>query len=262
MTALLGGPSPRPLAFELPDPVRWVLEVVEIGPLTPGVTRVRARAHSPDDGPGQLLHAPGQDVTVALPGRDGTVVKRRYTIASYDAASGLLDLAVVAHGDGPGARWLGSAEPGARVDAVGPRGKVTLVSGVSTHLFVGDEASLAAVTRLVAAIRPGGRAVVVADVEDDRELRPLAVGPGVGLAAHWLERAGAPAESPDRVLAALESIELDESDVHAYVLGEAHVVAAAHGALASRLGPHCVSAKAYWRVGRANAERGEPDGDL
>lgn len=258
MSAPGSPPEPPRLAYELPEPVPLELRVLEVRPATPTVTTVRAAVHK-REGDGPISHAPGQDVTVTLPGAGAGPVRRRYTIAAYDPLSEVLELEVVAHGDGPGARWLASAVPGSLVEAIGPRGKITVVAGVSTHVFVGDEASFAAVAAMAGAVPAGGRVVVLADVADASERRPLAARPGVALDLRWLERDGAPAEAPGRVEAALAGLELDESSSHAYVLGEFHVVAAARAQLVERLGSANVSSKPYWRAGRPNAERGEPD---
>jgi len=252
-----------PSAFPLVDPARWLLEVVSVASLTPGVTRVRAHLLPANGTVGPFAYAPGQDLTVSLPAPSGSTVSRRYTVDAYDAASGLVELAVVAHGDGPGARWLAGAAAGQRVEAVGPRGKITLAAGVSTHLFVGDEASFAAVRAIAAAVPAGGRALVLADVAGSDEHRAIAVGDDVALDLRWVHRGDAPAESPTRVLDVLDELDLPMTDTHAYVFGEAHVVAAAARALAARrLDASRISAKPYWRAGRPNADRGEPDREL
>ena len=47
----------------------------------------------------------------------------------------MVDLDVVVHGDGPGARWAATTRPGDHIEAIGPRGKVALVEGAAWHLF-------------------------------------------------------------------------------------------------------------------------------
>src|SRR5439155_27155156 len=66
-------------------------------------------------------------------------LSRRYTIRSHDGTRKTLELNVVAHGvDGPGARWAETAQPGSRINGVGPRGKVFLNPAADWHLFLGD----------------------------------------------------------------------------------------------------------------------------
>ena len=71
-----------------------------------------------------FCYRPGQDVML-LVAADGTrPVRRRYTIRQLDRARRLLTLDIVLHGDGPGERWVRSAQAGDRVEGIGPRGKV------------------------------------------------------------------------------------------------------------------------------------------
>jgi len=258
-TAPAGGDVPE--LPELPEASRWVLEVSAVAPITPAVTRIRLVAFPADGGERPLVHAPGQDLSLTVPGPHGSSVNRRYTIDAYDVRTGTVDLAIVTHGDGPGARWLASASPGDRVEALGPRGKITLGVGASTHLFVGDEASLAAIGSIAGAIPAGGRAIVLADVADEHERRPIAVAPGASIEVCWIERGDERPESPARVIAELRGIEIPSDDTHAYLFGEMRVVAGARALLGERLDPSRISPKPYWRAGRPNADRGEPDRD-
>jgi NADPH-dependent ferric siderophore reductase len=254
-------------SFPIPEPSRWALEVVGIAPVTPSVLRLRlaarpvapagSEAMPPLEG-AELVYAPGQDLALSLPGPGDATINRRYTISDYDSSTSVVELEVVTHGDGPGARWITKTRVGDRVEAFGPRGKITVVEGASTHLFVGDEASFAAIAAIVRALLPSARAIVLADVADEQEHRRIEVPPEVVVEKHWLHRDGAPAESPERVLEALAAVELDPAESHAYVFGEFHVVSAARRQLGERLGAARTSPKPYWRAGRPNAGHGEP----
>jgi NADPH-dependent ferric siderophore reductase len=55
-------------------------------------------------------------------------------------------------------------------------------------------------------------------------------------------------------------VELPAGSGHAYLAGELGVVAAMRRTLVERgLTPEQISAKPYWRAGRANAAHGEPE---
>ena len=76
----------------------------------------------------------------------------------------------------------------------------------------------------------------------------------------WLHRAGADPASAGHLVAALESVDLPDGRGHAYLAGELGVVAAMRAALLGRgLTAEQISAKPYWRSGRANAPHGEPE---
>src|SRR3954447_15470421 len=81
---------------------------------------------------------PAQDVELLLREPSGRRVKRRYTIRHARPVVGELDLDVLLHGDGPGARWGSAARAGDEVEFQGPRGKLELRTAPA-HLLIGDE---------------------------------------------------------------------------------------------------------------------------
>jgi NADPH-dependent ferric siderophore reductase len=238
-----------------------MLEVTAVEQITPAVRRLRTLVADAAGTATKLVHAPGQDLALTLALPDGGEVRRRYTIADLDASGEVMELEVVAHGDGPGARFMAGATPGTRVPAFGPRGKITLTPDALVHVFVGDEASSPAIRAMIRALPDRSRAIAVLDVAGPEEHRELHSSSGTGLEVHWLDRRDAPPEAPDRVLAALDGIETAVGRVHAYVFGEHHVVSAARRKLAERLPSDAISWKAYWRAGLANLGHGEPSRD-
>ncbi len=259
------GPS---TAVVLPPPLAWRATVVEVEPATPSIRRLHlglAPAEDPAGDRARLRYAPGQDLALTLPGPAGSPgVRRRYSIRRYDPATGVVELEIVAHGDGPGARWVRGVRPGEVVDAFGPRGKITLASSATSHVFVCDDASFAATASMVEALPAGNAAYVVADLAGREERRVLAAPAGVELQLEQLDRGDEPPEQPDRVIGALGALELPTADrpggghLHAYVLGELHVVTAARRMLEGRLGEEHVSPKPYWRAHVPNQDHGEP----
>jgi NADPH-dependent ferric siderophore reductase len=116
----------------------WDLEVTRAWAITPTMRRLRCTS----PGLAALSHLPGQDLMLAVPAPDGQFVRRRYTVRSNDAANATIDIDVVLHGDGPGATWAAAAQPGAHVEAIGPRGKVTVDPSADWHLFAGDDSAI------------------------------------------------------------------------------------------------------------------------
>jgi NADPH-dependent ferric siderophore reductase len=237
---------------------RWWFEVLDAVPLTPSVRRLRLT--SPD------LHLlapePGQDLMFAVPvaPEDGVeamgieapgTTNRRYTIRGYVPVGGEPHVVVdvVLHGGGPGARWASAVGTGDVVAAIGPRGKVVVVDGASSHLFVADAAGAPAMLCMLEAVvdHVPGRAVIVVDGADDVQpttapsdrVEVLASDDERGIAAA-LRRAASPG-------------------VHAYLAAERRQVASWREVLVSAGVPaESISGKAYWSAGRANAGHGEP----
>ena len=103
------------------------LGVVATQTRTPAVRRLRLGG----EGLADLDVQPGQALMVEVPADGFDHFRRRYTIRHLDRESSAVDLDVILHGDGPGARWARTARSGDRVGAVGPRGKIRLADGAA-----------------------------------------------------------------------------------------------------------------------------------
>lgn len=263
MTADEPGPDPAASSLEtsailarLPGVSAWTMTVVASEQLTPSVRRVRLRA----PGLGELAYEPGQDLMLAVPSPDGGHFRRRYTIRRLDQSNDAVDLDVVVHGQaavhGPGAGWARRARPGDQVQALGPRGKITVVREADWHLFAGDESGLPAMAAMAESLPPSTRAIVVIEVAGPADEQRLEVGPRVEL--RWVHRAGEPGRGTE-LAEALREQPLPPGRGHAYLAGELQQVAALRRVLLERgLQPDQLSPKPYWRRGRANTSQGEP----
>jgi NADPH-dependent ferric siderophore reductase len=244
------------LSGSLAGTSRLPLEIVESGPLTPHMQRLRMTAP-------QLAgfgYAPGQDVMLLVDVEGNRPVRRRYTIRALDTVSRTLTLDVVLHGDGPGERWVRGARPGDTIEGIGPRGKITTAEGADWHVFVGDESALPAIFRMAESLPAGTLARVLLEIpgpEDEQDLNAEA-----STDVTWLHRGAGRAGEPDALAAAVGEMPFPAGHGHAYLLGEARVVARLREVLAARgLASGQVSPKAYWGRGRANASHGEPARD-
>ena len=181
MLDMVGQPG-GPLA----DAALWPLEVVDAVALTPSFRRVVFTA----PGLGELRHAPGQDLMLRIPLGGDRVVNRRYTIRRLDRAASQVAVDVSLHGAGPGTDWISAAEAGARIDAIGPRGKITVRPDADWHLFVADETGLPGALAMLETLPADvpGRAVFEVDTEaDEQDLEGPAAG---GREVRWLRRDG------------------------------------------------------------------------
>ena len=255
---------PAAAAAQLDDPfaelrgplagtVRMRLEVVDNTQLTPHMQRLVLSAPELAD----LTYQPGQDVMLLVAVDGNRPVRRRYTIRDLDTARQLLTLDIVRHGDGPGERWVRSAQPGDTIEGIAPRGKIFLNSEADWYLFAADESGLAAVFAMTGSLPPEGRATAFLEVPEAADEQKPDLPAGVGLT--WLPRDDRPAGDPGALAAALQAAELPPGTGHVYLFGEARVVLALREVLAARGVPgEQVSAKAYWGRGKANAQHGEP----
>jgi len=251
MLEMVGQPG-GPLA----DAALWQLEVTGSESLTPSFRRVVLTAPGIEG----LRHQPGQDLMLRVPLGGDRVVNRRYTIRSFDPVQRAVTIDVSLHGAGPGTDWISAARPGDRIDAIGPRGKVTLRPQADWHLFLADETGLPGVLAMMEALPPGSTSTAVLEVDTAADEQAFAAAPGAVVHVRWLHRAGQSVPGdPDPMLAAAGAVELPDGVGHAYVAAEAGVVRSVTRALIERgVGQEQISGKAYWRRGLPNAEHGEP----
>jgi NADPH-dependent ferric siderophore reductase len=238
-----------------PELRAWSLRVADIVDVTSRTRHVWLT--SPDLA--QFSYAPGQDLMVLVDTSRGRIIRRRYTIRSLDPSTLLLDLHMIVHTDGPGARWARGLRAGDVVEAIGPRGKITLVPNVDWHLFIGDDVAVPGIAAMVEALSRGSRAVVFAEVAAADEELAVQAPDGVDVSWTWLHRDGRAADDPSALVAAVNESTWPEGRGYAYVAGEASVVSSLRSTLLTRgFTPETVAAKAYWGRGRANASHGEP----
>ena len=244
------------LSGPLASTTRLDFRVAESARLTPHMQRLRLTAPGLD-GFGYL---PGQDVMLLVAAEGTRPVRRRYTIRELDAAARLLTLDIVLHGDGPGERWVRSAQPGDRIEGIGPRGKITTSAEADWHLFLADESALPATFVMTEALPAGSLATLVLEIPEEQDEQELSSAAATRIS--WLHRLGAPAGDPAALAAEVAEVELPPGRGHAYIFGEAKVVSRLRDILAERgLGQDQMSPKAYWGRGRANASHGEPARD-
>lgn len=240
----------------LADASLWHLEVLDTEALSPSMTRLVLTA--PDLG--GLRYLAGQDLMFRIPRSDGAVTNRRYTIRGFDPVRASVVVDVSLHGAGPGTDWVREATAGDRIDAIGPRGKVTLREGVDWHLFVADETGMPGALAMIEALPLSARATALLEIDTAADQQELEPNQGQLVDLHWIHRLDRSTPGDAWPLQeALVEAGLPSGRGHAYVAAEAGVVRGIQRVLAERgLERDQISAKAYWRRGLPNADHGEP----
>jgi NADPH-dependent ferric siderophore reductase len=215
--------------------------VVATGQITPRMRRLTVQSETMRG----VAIRPAQDVEVLLRDPDsGRRVKRRYTIRSARPEVGALDLDVLLHGAGPGARWGADAAPGDAVEFQGPRGKLEL-RPAPRHLLVGDESALPAIAAICAALPDGERAQAVIEVQDDSDEQAI---DHVDLT--WVHRGRVAPGSAELLGAALADLAI-EPGTRGYLMGESRAMVALRALLEQRgLAHDEIFVKGYWNLGR------------
>jgi NADPH-dependent ferric siderophore reductase len=247
---------PRPmntrssLAAPLLDRMLVSATVADVAVLAPRLRRVRLHVPTAAD----LAWTPGQHVRVLLgdPVSWGAVrsgfrdLLRTYTVLDLDRPAGLLDLCVLDHGDGPGARWARTAAAGDEVSFLRPEGRL-VPRDAGFHLFVGEETAQVPIAAIMRALPEGARVGGVVEVADagDRLDFPRAD------ELTWTYRGDAPAAGSPTLLAALRELDLPGEGV-AYVAGEAKACSAVRRHLVLERGwpGRSVLTKPFWTPGK------------
>ncbi|WP_299050976.1 siderophore-interacting protein [uncultured Nocardioides sp.] len=179
--------------------------------------------------------------------REDQPLRRRYTVRSWDAASGELTIDFVVHGDaGVAGPWAAAASPGDVLVFQGPSGGYRPRPDAERYLMVGDESALPAIAASVEVV-PAGRPLTVLLVCDGPE-HELALTTDADLDVRWLHRSadGAGTELVD----ALREVDLPAgADVCTFVHGEAEEIRAIRKHLLTEvgMGRADMSCSPYWR---------------
>jgi NADPH-dependent ferric siderophore reductase len=195
-----------------------------------------------------------------VPRADGKVTNRRYTIRSFNAAPPAVTIDVSLHGAGPGTDWIRAARVGDRIDAIGPRGKITPQLSADWHLFIGDETGMPGAQAMIEALPAEATATALFEVDTPADEQEPEARHAPRLHLRFAYRSGRSAPGEVSLLEeALADIALPVGRGHVYVAAETGVVRRIQRVLAERgLVQDQISAKAYWRRGLPNAEHGEP----
>lgn len=177
-------------------------------------------------------------------------VLRTYTVRWVDPVARELAIDFVVHGgEGFAGPWAERAEPGDVMHLRGPSGAYAPDPSVDWHLFVGDEAGLAAISSALAALQPGASAVAFVEVDDAAHQVDLPT--AADLEIHWLHRGGAAAGTTTLLDEALRAWEWRDGRCQAFVHGESALLKSVRPYVLNERGVarEDVSVSAYWRRG-------------
>lgn len=148
---------------------------------------------------------------------------RTYSIRHWDDVNKRLTIDFIYHGDtGVAGPWAAAAEPGDRLQMVGPGGGYLPDPDADWHLMVGDEACIPAISASLVRIPEGIQTICLIEVEDDGEKLDLESTGSLDLV--WITRDGRPRTEGDLLLEAVRSLELPGGRGQAFVHGEAGMV--------------------------------------
>lgn len=174
---------------------------------------------------------------------------RDFTPRHHDKAANTLEIDFAIHDAGPATRWAAQAKPGDTLNLGGPRGSFIIPTAYDWHLLIGDETALPAISRRLAELPAGARAVVLAEVDGPAD--EIAFPTKTNVTVTWAHRNGAPPGASDVLSRTLSTLKIPAGDYYAWVACESltakglrQQLIADHGA-----NPKWMRAAAYWRRG-------------
>jgi NADPH-dependent ferric siderophore reductase len=207
-----------------------------------------------------LAGVAGNDVMAQFTNDAGRLVRRRYSVRSVDEDLDQFSLWITTAHDGIGSAWAKGAAPGDEMDIIGPRGKVVLDPMADWHLFVGDITILGSAYRMAQSIEAPGRAIFIVETDNADDALTATFDEDIAITGIFVDRMDRAKDDPTGVLSGLAAFAFPPNKGHAYVFGEFHVMKAVQSTLLDRgLDAEDISVKPFWRVGRNNADHGEPD---
>jgi NADPH-dependent ferric siderophore reductase len=188
------------------------------------------------------------DTSVATSG-EPQALARDYTPRRYDADNNILEIDFAIHDAGPATRWAERARPGDQLAIGGPRRSFIIPTNFDWHLFIGDETAIPAISRRLAELPAGTRAVVLAEVDGPED--ELTFEGGADVTATWAHRNGAAAGASDVLARTLKTMRLPAGDYYAWVACESLIAKALRVQLLAEHGANkkWMRAAGYWRRG-------------
>ncbi len=174
---------------------------------------------------------------------------RDFTPRRYDAAANTLEIDFAIHDAGPATRWAAQAKTGDTLALGGPRGSFIIPAAFDWHLLAGDETALPAITRRLAELPVGTRALVVVEVDGPSD--EIALPTETSTTVTWAHRNGATAGESDVLAKTLAKLTFPAGDYYAWVACELLTAKALRKQLIADHGanPSWMRAAGYWRRG-------------
>jgi NADPH-dependent ferric siderophore reductase len=177
--------------------------------------------------------------------------RRDFTPRRFDPNTGELWIDFFLHAAGPAASWAAHVAVGDSLAVGGPKGSAVISpDGIDSHLLIGDETALPAISRRLEELPAGANALVVAEVDDFDWPAPE------NQAEHeviWVQRKAANGVPARELLERLRTLALPPGNCFAWVALESQSARAIRRYLREERGieKQWIKAAAYWQRGEA-----------
>jgi NADPH-dependent ferric siderophore reductase len=175
--------------------------------------------------------------------------RRDFTPRRYDPATGELWIDFFLHEAGPAASWAARVAVGDSLTLGGPKGSAVISpAGIDSHLLIGDETALPAISRRLDELPAGAGALAVIEVDDFDWPAPESQ---AALEVVWVRRKASDGAPAHELLERLRTLALPPANCFAWVALESQSARAVRRYLREERGmeKQWIKAAAYWQRG-------------
>ncbi len=181
---------------------------------------------------------------------EGMTAMRDFTPRRFDADAGELWIDFFLHEGGPAATWAAQAAVGQMLEIGGPKGSAIIsMEDIDSHVLVGDETALPAISRRLDELPASGRALVV--IEAESEIDRAALVSRAALEVVWIPRNGGGGASAHGIIDALRRLEFPPGRCFIWVACESRAARTIRNYLRDDRGidKRWLKAAGYWQQG-------------
>ena len=183
-----------------------------------------------------------------------SLVKRTYTVRSFDAATGELTIDFVAHGDeGPASRWATHAKPGDFLGFAGPSTPKVARFDADWYLIAADPSAIPVAAAALEAMPRDAKGVAIFEITSDEDR--LEIDMPAGIDVHWLVHSDPHAASTAQE-DLIRSLDWPAGRIQTCIAGESGVIKSLRGFLANekKVPREDTYISGYWKIGMVEDE--------
>jgi len=201
-------------------------------------------------------------IKLFFPTAAGDVEMRDFTPRRFDADARELWVDFFLHEEGPAATWAAQTAAGQSLEIGGPKGSAVIaLEGIDSHVLVGDETALPAISRRLEELPAGARALVVIEVDAGSVWPSLAS--AASIETVWVPRAGKAGAPAAELISALRELKFPNAQCFVWVAVETQAARAIRRYLRDERGidKKWIKAAGYWQRGAVGAHERISDDD-
>lgn len=174
---------------------------------------------------------------------------RTYTVRSYRAETGEMDIDFVAHGDeGPATRWAQAAKQGSFLGFFGPGPVKVETFHADWYLVAADMSALPVAAATLEAMPEDAKGIAIFEVHSEADRQEFRIPPGIDV--HWMTIDDPHKPSP-RQEAFIRDLDWPEGTIQTCIAGEGTVIAGLRSYLLKerKLPRKDAYVSGYWKLG-------------